>query len=133
MAGLYLTIPIPGSARTATRDSGRFQAEQAREHEAIALRQVQVEIAAAVESASSNYESWLRLRRASDRMRVNAELTARAYQLGETGLPEVLIARRMALESDLSMLTAQFDAQQSRYVLLLDAHELWPMDPHEEP
>ena len=57
--------------------------------------------------------------------------TTRAYQLGETGLSEVLIARRMALESELAAMTAQLDAQESRYRLLLDAHRLWPLDPAE--
>ena len=129
VGGVYLSIPIPGGARTATLDADRFQIEQARAQEGALLRQIQVEIATAVESASSNYESWQRLQRAADRMRVHAELTARAYQLGETGLPEVLIARRMALESTLSALGAQLDAQESRYRLLLDAHELWPLEP----
>jgi len=64
-------------------------------------------------------------------MRQHAELTSRAYQLGEAGLPEVLVARRMALESELTAMTAQLDAQESRYRLLLDAHRLWPMDPGE--
>ena len=95
------------------------------------LRQVEVEIATAVESVNSNYESWQQLRRAADGMRQHAELTTRAYQLGETGLSEVLVARRMALESELSALMAQLDAQESRYRLLLDAHRLWPLDPAE--
>ena len=129
VTGLYLSIPIPGSARTATRDGSRFQIQQAQEHEAAVLRQIEVEIAAAVESASSNYENWLRLKRAAEGMRQHAELTARAYQLGETGLPEVLVARRMALESQLMAMTARLDAQESRYRLLLDAYQLWPLEP----
>jgi len=131
VTGLYFTIPLPGSARTAARDGTRFQTEQAQDREAAVLRQVEVEIATAVESANANYETWQQLRRAAEGMRQHAELTARAYQLGEAGLPEVLVARRMALESELAAMTAQLDAQESRYRLLLDAHRLWPLDPAE--
>ena len=74
VTGLYFSIPIPGSARTATRDASRFQVEQAQDHEAVVLRQVEVEIATAVESANTNYESWQQLRRAADGMRQHAEL-----------------------------------------------------------
>ena len=131
VTGLYFSIPLPGSARTATREGSRFQVEEAQDREAAVLRQVEVEIATAIESANSNYETWQQLGRAADGMRQHAELTARAYQLGETGLPEVLVARRMALESELAAMTAQLDAQESRYRLLLDAYLLWPLDPAE--
>ncbi len=52
---------------------------------------------------------------------------ARAYALGEIGLADVLTARRLAIEARLAAITAQLEAAQARYRLLLDAHQLWPL------
>jgi outer membrane protein TolC len=48
------------------------------------------------------------------------------------GLPEVLTARRQALEANLSAALARLEAAETRYRLLLDAHQLWPLDVDEE-
>lgn len=58
-------------------------------------------------------------------------MTARAYALGEAGLTDLLIARRQAIEARLAATVARIDAAEARYGLLLDAHQLWPLD-HED-
>jgi outer membrane protein TolC len=58
----------------------------------------------------------------------SAELTARAYQLGEGSLGEVLTAQRLAIDARLAATSVQFEAVEARYRLLLDAHELWDFD-----
>jgi outer membrane protein TolC len=63
-------------------------------------------------------------------MERNAELIARAYALGEAGLNDTLNARRLAVEGRLAAATAQLDAAEARYRLMLDAHQLWPLDEH---
>ena len=55
-------------------------------------------------------------------------MTARAYQLGEGSLNDLLAARRLANEAQLSARLMQLDALELRYRLLLDAHQLWAMD-----
>jgi outer membrane protein, heavy metal efflux system len=65
-------------------------------------------------------------------MHQNADLMARAYNLGESGLPQVLNARRQVLESALAETVAQFNANDARYSLLIDAHQLWPLEQHED-
>lgn len=65
---------------------------------------------------------------AAQAMRSNAELVAKAYSLGESSLSDSLSARRFALESSLAENLAQLDANEARYRLLLDAHQLWPLD-----
>jgi outer membrane protein TolC len=55
-------------------------------------------------------------------------MTARAYQLGEGSLSDLLTARRLANEAQLASRLAQLDALELRYRLLLDAHRLWDLD-----
>jgi outer membrane protein TolC len=59
------------------------------------------------------------------------ELTLRSYQLGESGLADVIAARRLSEDSELAAIQAQVEAAHARYRLLLDAHTLWPLDPDE--
>jgi outer membrane protein TolC len=58
----------------------------------------------------------------------HATLMERAYALGESALPEVLNARRVAREAALGAALARLEALETRYRLLLDAHLLWPLD-----
>jgi len=61
-------------------------------------------------------------------LRHNADLVARAYSLCESSLDTTLISRRQALEATLAETLARLDANESRYRLLLDAHQLWQSD-----
>ena len=74
---------------------------------------------------------WVRAARddaAADALTRSAELSERAWQLGEGSLAETLNARRLAHEARLAARLARLDASESRYRLLLDAHQLWPLD-----
>ena len=55
-------------------------------------------------------------------------MTARAYQLGEGNLNDLLTARRLANEAQLAARLLQLEALELRYRLLLDAHQLWDFD-----
>ena len=52
---------------------------------------------------------------------------ARAYELGEMGLNDALLARRQGMEARLSATLARFEAAETYYRLLLDTHQLWPL------
>jgi len=55
-------------------------------------------------------------------------MTARAYQLGEGSQNDLLAARRLANEAQLSARLLQLDALELHYRLRLDAHQLWDLD-----
>ena len=128
IAGMFVSVPLPGQARTAVSQAAVAQVEAAAQNESAALRMVSTEVSSAYLGAVGAYDAWQKARAAADAMMRNAELTTRAYQLGESSLNDVLVARRLALESGLASRNAQLEAQGSRYRLLLDAHLLWPLD-----
>ena len=128
IVGLHVSMPFPGGARSARADEGRALAEMAAQREAAILRKVTAEAVNSFAAAEAAYGGWQSAQSAADKMRGNAELMARAYALGEMGLPEVLTARRQALEANLAAALARLDAAETRYRLLLDAHQLWPLD-----
>lgn len=128
LVGLHVSIPIPGGARSARSDESRAMAEMAAQREAAVLRKVTAEAVNTFAAAQAAYGGWQSAQGAADMMRSNAELMAKAYSLGEMGLPEVLTARRQALEASLAAVLARLDAAETRYRLMLDAHQLWPLD-----
>lgn len=132
IVGVSVSIPLPGAARAAASDGAQARAEAAASREAGVLRKLEAEIAGTFAVAQSAYDNWHNLRAAAERVDASANLTARAYALGEGGITDVLNARRQALEGRLAATVAQIDAVESRYRLLLDAHQLWPLDGHHD-
>ena len=124
---MFVGVPLQDS-RTAVARLRRAGEAQAAQNESAALRMVSTEVSSAYLGAVGAYDAWQKARAAADAMMRNAELTTKAYQLGESSLNDVLVARRLALESGLASRNAQLEAQGSRYRLLLDAHLLWPLD-----
>ena len=131
MAGVYLTIPIPGTARQALSESVRALSDAAASQEAAVIQRVLAEAAIMEGQARGAFAAWVKARDAADGMRRNAESMLRSWQLREASLNDVLIARRLAVESALAAALAQIDAEESRYKLLIEAHLIWH-DPEEE-
>lgn len=128
VAGVYVSVPLSFGLRGSHAENAAQQAEIAGNRENAVLRRLDADIYAAHTQAVRSYEIWLQAREAADSIRQNAELVARAYSLGESSLTETLTARRLALESALSESLARLDANEARYRLLLDAHQLWTLD-----
>jgi outer membrane protein TolC len=128
VTGVFLMIPFAGEARAAAGSAAQAQAEAAAQREALVLRRLSAEVDSAYRTALGARDTWQRARAAALGLARNAELVARGYALGESGLAEVLTARRYASEAALSARTAGLDAAESRYRLMLDAHLLWPYD-----
>lgn len=128
IVGAYVSIPLPGGARRAASDAASAQAEVANYREAAATRKVSAEAAMLYQSASAAFASWQASRNAAERLTQAAEMTARAYQLGEGSLNELLAARRLANDAQLSARLMQLDALELHYRLQLDAHRLWALD-----
>jgi outer membrane protein TolC len=125
LAGVYLTVPLSFGHRSAIADGATQQAVITADQEAFVTRRIEGDIYAAHTQAVKSYDTWQQAREAALAINNNAELIARAYTFGEVSLSESLTARRFALESSLAEKLAQLDANEARYRLLLDAHQLW--------
>jgi outer membrane protein TolC len=128
VAGVYLSIPLSFGVRGANAENAEYQAQIAGDRESAVQRRLEADIYTAHTQAISSYLIWLQAKEAASSIRQNADLLSRAYSLGEISLSETLIARRLALESSLSENLMRMDANEARYRLLLDAHQLWSSD-----
>lgn len=131
IVGLSVSIPFGGKARVAATEGARAQAEMASHREAAVLAKLEGEAENLFAGAQAAYYSAVSAREAAQRVNASSELAAKAYALGEQGLAEVLLARRQALEANLAATLARLDANEARYRLLLDSHQLWPIDADE--
>lgn len=123
--GLQLTVPLPGAARAASARAGGAEADAAAAREALALARAEAEARQTVNAAIGSYGHWRRQADVAQRMEENARLLEKAWRLGEGQFAELQTARRQAIEARLAATQAQLDANEARYRLLLDAHELW--------
>jgi outer membrane protein, heavy metal efflux system len=128
VAGVYLSVPFSFGARGATAEAAGYQAQISAQREIAVRRRLENDIASTYAQAVSSYDTWQQAHEAASSIRQNADLVARAYALGESSLSEVLTARRLALESSLADTVARLDANEARYRLLLDAHQLWSQE-----
>ncbi|HEU0187829.1 MAG TPA: TolC family protein [Gallionellaceae bacterium] len=131
VSGVYVSIPLSFGLRGTQAQIARRHAEIAHQREAATQRRVEGDVYASYTQATNSYLIWQQAEQAAGSVRQNADLVARAYALGESSLTDTLNARRLALESSLAASMAQLDANESRYRLLLDAHQLWPLDVHD--
>ena len=132
VTSLYLSVPISFELRGNNAQHAEYLAEIANNREAAARHRLEGDIYAAHTQAVSGYQTWQQAQEAAESLRKNAELVTRAYTLGESSLSDTLTARRLALESTLVENIAQLDANEARYRLLLDAHQLWSLAEHDE-
>ncbi len=128
VTGVYLSVPFSFGQRNATAEGAAQQAAIAADQEAFIKRRLEGDIYASHTQAVSSFATWQQAHEAAQAIRSNAELVGKAYSLGESSLSDSLTARRFALESSLAENLAQLDANEARYRLLLDAHQLWPLD-----
>ncbi|MFA5371900.1 MAG: TolC family protein, partial [Sideroxydans sp.] len=127
VAGVYISVPISFGQRSATAEGAAQQAAIAADQEAFVKHRLEGDIYAAHTQAVGSFATWQQAHEAALAIRSNAELVAKSYSLGESSLSDSLVARRFALESSLAENLTQLDANEARYRLLLDAHQLWPL------
>jgi outer membrane protein TolC len=125
--GVSVTLPLSGKARHASAEMQRAEVEVLAEEEAATIRRLRAEAAANWQRAHAAVESHAQLKAASAAVAEHADLARRAYELGELGLSESLLARRSAIESRLATEQARLAANEAVARLLLDAHQLWPL------
>jgi len=132
LAGVSISIPLSGSLRSATARRDSALASAAASREAATLARINAEVAGLLANARAAYESWRLAEDAARRIEQSAALMARAYQLGEAGIAELLTAQRQANETRLAANQSRLDALESRYRVYLDSHSLWPVDGEHE-
>lgn len=126
--GLGLGLTLPGAARR-TNQQAAEQLSSTAQDVAIQLEQrLRQEARADFETAVAQVENWQQADRAAQALTEAARLAARAYELGEGALDQVLLNRRLALEGQLMAQQTQLDALAANARLKLDAHRLWPLD-----
>jgi len=128
VVGAYISIPLPGDGRRATSDASLARASAANYREAATRQKIEAEAATLYQSANAAFPTWQASRKAAEQLNRAAEMTARAYQLGEGSLNDLLTARRLANEAQLTARLLQLEALELGYRLRLDAHQLWALD-----
>ena len=129
VVGAYVIVNLPGEGRRAKADAALAEAEAANEREAAAVQRVTAEAAGLYQTAVAARRSWQSAQAAASRLAQAADMTARAYQLGEGQLEDLLTARRQANEAALGARLSQLEALEAHYRLRLDAHRLWDFAP----
>lgn len=128
--GVYLSIPLGYAGRQADAQAALAQADIAA-HELLRTQQrIHTEAWRVASEVAQTRSTRIELQRALEHIERSAALQARAYELGESPLADVLLARRNALEARLATDAAALDEMQAQARLLLDTHQLWAI-PHE--
>ena len=119
IVGLQLQIPIGGAARAAGERAALAELEAARwrlqEQRMRVLEQARSLLAQAQSQAGASQALML----AAQRQQAALARTQRAWELGEAGASEWLLARRSALDVQMQALQARFDAARVTALLLL--------------
>lgn len=130
IVGLTLSIPFGGTYRSALHREALQQVEVARAALEQARRELESEVAVTLAEVRGSIERWRFAEETSVAAAQNAQLSQRAFSLGEVDLQAVLLARRQAVDAALASSQARVDALRARYRLLIDAHLIWNM--HED-
>lgn len=128
IVGAYISIPLPGTARSASADAALAQASSANYREVAIRQKVEAEAVALYNSASAARSAWQASQHAAERLTRAADMSGRAYQLGEGSLNELITARRLANEAELNARLLQLEALELGYLLRIDTHTLWDLD-----
>jgi hypothetical protein len=126
--GLGVGLTLPGGARRTDQQAAEQLATTAQDAAILLEQRLRQEARADFETAHAQVENWQQADRAAQALAEAARLAARAYELGEGSLDQVLLNRRLALDGRLMAQQTQLEALAANARLKLDAHQLWPLD-----
>lgn len=126
--GVSVGLTLPGAARRTDQEAAEQLSSTAQDAAVRLEQRLRQEARADFEAAAAQVSNWQQADRAATALEDAAGLAARAYSLGEGGLDQVLITRRLALEGRLQAQQTQLAALAAGARLKLDAHQLWPLD-----
>lgn len=126
MIGVVVSIPFGGEYRASSARAAASRAVVATLRRDEAKRQASTGAVLRLREAQIAHATWQRTRDAALKLEEAAQGLARAYQLGEGSLNELLSVRRLANEQSQAAAAAAVEAWMARWRLLLEAGRLWP-------
>ena len=123
--GLIVSIPIGVRQRGALAAAAGADALAAQAELTMVRRDISSSAREGVAHARAAHAIWSSRQLALIAARDSASKTERAYTLGESGLAELLVARRGELEAALAERSAAVDAIEAVARVRIDAHDLW--------
>ncbi len=129
--GVGFSIPLGGALRQASADQASAEAAAA----SVSAHKIQrdVEIAADrdVINAQQGLEAWRQAELAAQSSKAVIARMQKAYELGDQGLMELLIARRQDYDMRRSEAHARGSAHSAVLQLLIDSHRIWGLSDEE--
>lgn len=123
--GVVVSVPFGVRQRSALAAAAGADAQTAHAELTIARRDIARDARNSVARARAAHTIWLSRQQALAAAKQSADKTDRAYTLGESGLAELLAARRVELEAALDERNAKLDAIETVARVRIDAHDLW--------
>jgi outer membrane protein TolC len=124
-AGLVLSMPIGGRARSATADRVAAEAQAATAERLLVRIDVQEVADSDVASVGANFAAWQRAREALDAQVAALQKLRRGQDLGAIDLSDVLQAERLTHAAFRSEALARAEAHRAINRLRIDSHNLW--------
>jgi outer membrane protein TolC len=129
--GVVVSVPLPGRYRSALAAQGRDEAAAAAARTEAARREIVAIAAEDVAEAQAALAAWQPMQAAAEQAARYLQRAQRAYELGETGLAELLMSVSSCTETLHEERLARLAAHEALARLRVDAHELWA-PAHEE-
>ncbi len=128
LVGVSLSMPIPTGLRDSRAAKARAEVEVLRHEVEHTKRQLNSGVSTAIVMTQGLYDTFHIASDNAKAMQNNADLTQRAFSLGEADLQSLLAARRQATMSANHALQAQSAALISYMGLMIDAHLVWNLE-----
>ncbi|WP_175149592.1 TolC family protein [Paraburkholderia ultramafica] len=123
--GVSVSIPLSGTYRAEKARQAGKEMDAALSSLDRARIDSQLEAMQTYSEAKGSFERWRIATESADLAEQNAQMTQRAYLLGETDLQSLLLAQRQSLEASRAAIGAQGDAVSWEMRMLIDAHLIW--------
>jgi outer membrane protein TolC len=125
--GIGFIMPIGGALRSAAADQAAAEASAASVAAHKALRDVEIVADRDVIQARQGLEAWRQSQAAAASSRQMVARMQRAYELGDQGLTELLIAQRQDFDVRRAELRARGSAHGAVLQLMIDSHRIWSL------
>jgi outer membrane protein TolC len=125
--GIGFIMPIGGALRSAAADQAAAEASAASVAAHKALRDVEIVADRDVIQARQGLEAWRQSEAAAASSRQMVARMQRAYELGDQGLTELLIAQRQDFDVRRAELRARGGAHGAILQLMIDSHRIWSL------
>lgn len=123
--GVTLSIPLGGGYRKAAADQAEAEAGASLLDLAVVRREIEETANADLLNARNRLRAWEGLAAAARSSAAAAERTARGHALGAIDLSDVLLARRLARDTERQEIAARAEAIRAMMKLKIDSHEIW--------